>query len=181
MTKKEQRVWQFVLANRKASTKEIADACEVDPDFVANLLSKIGTPEAVWRNADNGAGDWNALYESENEDTMTAPGSTRETMLNTAKSLTCGDRNASYGPPHDNLSDCAALWEAYLNSNMRCVQKDGDSWKVTLTSEDVAWMMVLTKMARSFQSGFHFDNYVDAAAYAAIAGECREIVWAEEG
>jgi hypothetical protein len=40
--------------------------------------------------------------------------------------------------------------------------------------------MVLTKMTRSFQSGFHFDNYVDASAYAAIAGECREIVWEEE-
>lgn len=51
MTKKEQRVWQFVLANRKASTKEIADACEVEPAFVAHLLSRIGTPEAVWRNA----------------------------------------------------------------------------------------------------------------------------------
>lgn len=179
MTKKEQRVWQFVLANRKASPKEIAEACEVEPDFVAHLLSKIGTPEAVWRNADNGVGDWNAQYETENEDTL-AEKSTRETMLTTATALTCGDRNKSYGPPHDNLSDCAALWETYLNTNMRCIQRDGDSWKVKLTSEDVAWMMVMTKMTRSFQSGFHFDNYVDAAAYAAIAGECREIIVNEE-
>jgi len=162
MSKKEQKVWQYVLANRKASVKEIAEACDVGVDFVGHLLSKIGTPESVWREEPE------------------QPKSTRETMLNTATALTCGDRNKSYGPPHDNLSDCAALWEAYLNTNLRCFRREGDDWKVTLTSEDVAWMMVLTKMTRSFQSGFHFDNYVDAAAYSAIAGECREIVNAEE-
>lgn len=181
MSKKEQRVWQYVLANRKATVKEIAEACDVTPAFVAHLLSKIGTPESVWRSADNGTGEWNAVYETENEDILAAePKSTREQMLNTAKALTCGDRNKSYGPPHDNLSDCAALWEAYLNTNMRCFRQGDDGWKVKLTSEDVAWMMVLTKMTRSFQSGFHFDNYVDAAAYSAIAGECREIVNEEE-
>jgi hypothetical protein len=35
-------------------------------------------------------------------------------------------------------------------------------------------MMVLLKMARSDAEGYHEDNYVDAAAYAAIAGECRK-------
>jgi hypothetical protein len=35
-------------------------------------------------------------------------------------------------------------------------------------------MMVLLKMARSNNGWpYHEDNYVDAAAYAAIAGECR--------
>jgi hypothetical protein len=173
MSKKEQRVWQYVLANRKADIKEIAEACGVEPDFVGELLTKIGTPESVWR----------AVQETEDEDILVAasePRSIREAMLNTAKALTCGDRNKSYGPPHDNLSDCAALWEAYLNTNLRCFRRDDDGWKVKLTSEDVAWMMVLTKMTRSFQDGFHFDNYVDAAAYSAIAGECREIIY-EEG
>jgi hypothetical protein len=163
MSKKEQRIWQYVLANRKATVKEIAEACDVEADFVGELLAKIGTPEEIWRDGP-----------------VAEPRSTRETMLNTAKTLTCGDRNSSYGPPHENLSDCAALWEAYLNTNMRCFRQEDDGWKIKLTSEDVAWMMVLTKMTRSFQSGFHFDNYVDAAAYAAIAGECREIVWEEE-
>ena len=51
MSNKEQRVWQYVLANRKATVREIAEACDVEPAFVAHLLSKIGTPEAVWRNA----------------------------------------------------------------------------------------------------------------------------------
>jgi hypothetical protein len=51
MSNKERRVWQYVLANRKATVREIAEACDVEPAFVAHLLSKIGTPEAVWRNA----------------------------------------------------------------------------------------------------------------------------------
>lgn len=90
---------------------------------------------------------------------------TRVTTLETAIKLTSGDRNKSYGPPFDNLSDCAALWDAYLEC-----RKGG-----AISAEDVAWMNVLQKIARSLQIGYHADNYVDAAAYAAIAGECREI------
>ena len=39
--------------------------------------------------------------------------------------------------------------------------------------EDVAWMMTMLKAARAL-GGYHEDNYVDAAAYAAIAGECAK-------
>ena len=53
MSNKEQRVWQYVLANRQASIEDIAEACDVTPAFVAQLLSKIGTPEEVWRDAPN--------------------------------------------------------------------------------------------------------------------------------
>jgi hypothetical protein len=164
MSKKEQRIWQYVLATRKATVEEIAEACDVEARLRrANCWPRSAHPRR-----------YGAM------EPVAEPRSTRETMLNTAKTLTCGDRNSSYGPPHENLSDCAALWEAYLNTNMRCFRQEDDGWKIKLTSEDVAWMMVLTKMTRSFQSGFHFDNYVDASAYAAIAGECREIVWEEE-
>ena len=107
---------------------------------------------------------------------------TRVTMLEVAKVLTGGDRNKAYGPPFDNLSDCSALWNAYINSKWDClkVQADG-SYKVDLNAEDVAWMMTLVKMTRSFQPGYHPDNYIDSAAYAAIAGECREILEQERG
>lgn len=64
MTEKEQRVWQYVLANRKASVSEVADACGVERDFVGALLAKIGTPEAVWRNTDNGVGEWSTANAS---------------------------------------------------------------------------------------------------------------------
>jgi hypothetical protein len=87
MSNKEQRVWQYVLANRKATVREIAEACDVEPAFVAHLLSKIGTPETEWRNADNGPGAWDALYEAENEDILAAgyPDNNPKTALGEAK------------------------------------------------------------------------------------------------
>jgi len=89
---------------------------------------------------------------------------TRQQMLETATNLTCGDRNESYGPPFDNLTDCASLWRSYIRTKYAA--------EVELDAEDVAWMMALVKMTRSFQRGYHADNYVDSAAYSAIAGEC---------
>jgi hypothetical protein len=90
--------------------------------------------------------------------------------LETAISLTNGDRNRTYGPPINNLTDCAELWNAYIRAKQRATNN------LELDAEDVAWMMVLVKMTRSFQAGYHADNYTDATAYSAIAGECREIL-----
>lgn len=95
----------------------------------------------------------------------------RENILNTARDLTCTERNVSYGEPFQNLSDIAALWNAYLISKYRGMTLDENQFQIT--AEDVAWMNVFIKTARSFKANT-FDNYVDAAAYAAIAGECRE-------
>ena len=58
MTDKEQRVWQYILANRKALPYEVAQECGVTEEFVQSLIDRIGTPEEVWRNVDNGAGEW---------------------------------------------------------------------------------------------------------------------------
>jgi len=90
-------------------------------------------------------------------------------ILDDAATLTGVDRQKAYGPPTVNMEHIADLWNAYLRGRAAadCVSF------IALTGEDVAWMMVLTKMARSFAS-FHPDNYVDAAAYSAIAGECRQ-------
>jgi hypothetical protein len=43
-----------------------------------------------------------------------------------------------------------------------------------LTAEDVAWLNVLQKMARTFNGSSKPDTYIDAATYSAIAGECAE-------
>lgn len=91
--------------------------------------------------------------------------SIREAILAEAARLTCGDRNASYGPPYDNLTHMAQMVSGYLAG------KYGASTK--LDAEDMAWIMVFAKASRTVAS-FKADNYVDAAAYAAIAGECRE-------
>jgi len=93
--------------------------------------------------------------------------SVRETILTEATGLTAGDRNKSYGPPHDNLTYMAKLVQAYLFGKHHA--------ELHLDSEDMAWIMLMAKVSRTSASFTH-DNYVDAAAYAAIAGECRNII-----
>ena len=94
---------------------------------------------------------------------MTDDTPARLRILARAAEVTGGERQDSYGPVKPNLQRIAELWTAYLDCG------------VTLTPESVAWMMVLLKMARSNNGWpYHEDNYVDAAAYAAIAGECRK-------
>lgn len=93
--------------------------------------------------------------------------SVRENILTEATTLTAGDRNKAYGEPHDNLTNMARLVQAYLFG------KHGI--EVDLDSEDMAWIMLLLKIARA-STGYKHDNYVDAAAYAAIAGECRKTI-----
>ena len=85
-------------------------------------------------------------------------------ILKRAAEVTGGERQDSYGPVEQNLSNIAEFWALYLSQR--------NEIQVTITSEDVAWMMVMLKAARSLNGGYHEDNYVDAAAYAAIAGEC---------
>jgi hypothetical protein len=94
---------------------------------------------------------------------VTEDNDARLRILARAAELTGGDRQQTYGSPWVNLERIAELWTVYLDCG------------VTLKAESVAWMMVLLKMART-DSGwpYHEDNYIDAAAYAAIAGECRK-------
>jgi hypothetical protein len=91
-------------------------------------------------------------------------------MLDTAKKLTEGDRNSSYGDPVDNMIAFAFILEGYLKA--RGITEGNE-----MTAEDGAWVMVISKMARTCGRGlpFHSDTYVDAAAYSAMAGECAQV------
>ena len=91
----------------------------------------------------------------------------RADILAEAAKLTTGDRNAAYGHPHDNLTHMADMVNAYLTGKQGCV--------LSLDAEDMAWIMVFAKVSRTVAT-YKDDNYIDAAAYAAIAGECREII-----
>lgn len=99
-------------------------------------------------------------------------GISRLEYLQTAAALTSGDRDREYGTPYNNLSDCAALWSAYLGGKYSGHVLDCAAFQ--LTAEDVAWMNVLQKMARTFSGNSKPDTYIDAAAYSAIAGECAK-------
>ena len=88
----------------------------------------------------------------------------RKDILDAALAHTC-EREDSYGDPKQNMADIGSLWTTYMS------RKHGAPSRCEITAEDVAWMLNLLKMARSFTTKKP-DTYEDAAAYAAIAGEC---------
>lgn len=90
-------------------------------------------------------------------------------LYNGAK-LTAGDRDKEYGEPVKNMQDIGKLWTAYLRTRQWHMEEDED-----LTGEDVAHMMTLMKIARTFAPAAKFDTYVDSATYQGIAGECASM------
>lgn len=103
----------------------------------------------------------NLIYEG-----MTLKESKRVEILKTASNLTSGDRDKAYGTPFNNLSIYTNLVRAYL----------GDRHANTLDAVDGSIFMVLAKVSRISYNKNHEDNYIDGAAYFAIAGECADIL-----
>ena len=82
----------------------------------------------------------------------------RARLLRTARELTCGDRNASYGDPVANHEHIAEIFNAITGRD--------------LTARECALLHVATKLARQRTSPRREDSYVDLMAYAGIAFEC---------
>lgn len=82
----------------------------------------------------------------------------RVEMLNTAAKLTAVDRERIYGDAKTNMEHFAGLINAQFGTEF--------------TAENAALIMVLAKISRMNVGVYHPDNYIDAAAYVAIAGEC---------
>lgn len=78
-------------------------------------------------------------------------------------STTVDERQDNYGSPNDNFNNIAKLWMMYLS--MR-------GYDVVIDERDVAWMMVLLKIARDTHKPIA-DNHVDVAGYA----ECARRIW----
>ena len=146
MTPTEERCWKYLVANPTAEAGDVALNCDVDLVYAQELIERIGTPREV----------------------LVAPKvdvPERIRLLQSGIELTGGDRNKAYGDPWSNLTACATMWEAYLTAKYS---------EIHLVAEDVAHMMQLVKMTRTFHGTYHADNYLDSAVYGAIAGECRE-------
>ena len=84
----------------------------------------------------------------------------KERILQDAKKLVAGNRQKEYGNTVINHKNIADLWSAYLGRDIR--------------AQDVALMMALLKIARTKTGTVNRDDYVDGAAYMAIAGEIEE-------
>ncbi|AXH46796.1 hypothetical protein SEA_ACOLYTE_52 [Mycobacterium phage Acolyte] len=76
-------------------------------------------------------------------------------ILTTAEEIINGQRAKDYGDARENHERIASLWNAYKQSD-------------TFTPEDVAVMMILLKIARFMENGYHQDTVVDIAGYAGV-------------
>lgn len=76
-------------------------------------------------------------------------------ILTTAEEIINGQRAQDYGDAKENHERIATLWAAYKRG-------------VEFTPEDVAVMMILLKIARFMENGYHQDTVVDIAGYAGV-------------
>lgn len=90
----------------------------------------------------------------------------RSEILDEAKRLTTGDRQAEYGEPWRVYGVVAQMMEAYLNGRRAA----GDA-VIKITAEDVLNIMALVKVGRIATGKVKDDSYIDLAGYAALAGE----------
>ena len=81
----------------------------------------------------------------------------RKELLDGAKALVYGDRNAQHGDPRPSLEGIAALWSVYKG--------------VPFEAYDVAAMMILLKISRLRFSPELIDGWMDIAGYAACGAE----------
>lgn len=88
---------------------------------------------------------------------------TAEQIASKAATLVSGDRAKTHGDKTSNFNNIASLWTAWLGIHHDLSRP--------LRGSDVAKMMVLLKLARMEGGAFNVDDSVDAAGYAAIAGE----------
>tara|TARA_Y100000310_G_scaffold334804_2_gene415384 strand:- start:3128 stop:3433 length:306 start_codon:yes stop_codon:yes gene_type:complete len=86
-------------------------------------------------------------------------------ILNKAAEIVGGDRAHWYGDKLTNHENIASLWNAYLRRSKKLKQ--------LLEPSDIAILMCLLKIARMISNQTQEDSFIDAAAYAAIAGELR--------
>lgn len=90
-------------------------------------------------------------------DTPTDTPTTRAAILDAAKKIVTGEREKQYGKPEDNFAVIAEFWTTYIGH--------------PISSEDVAIMMALLKIARIRSGNYKADSFVDGVGYLSLAAE----------
>ena len=111
--------------------------------------------------------DYALRREAESRQAETQETTPRSRLLQEAMQITAVDRNKEYGNPEDNFQNIANYWNVYLTT----IPKQGNI--LPLTSQDVAHLMILMKLARLNTNPSHRDSLVDLAGYAACGEDCR--------
>ena len=90
--------------------------------------------------------------------------SKRAELLADAQKLICGDRDAQYGDPTDNMALFHMLAEPI--------------WAAPDLPDPVRGALVyaMGKIARILKNPLHYDSYTDAVGYIAIAAEAAKAV-----
>lgn len=91
-------------------------------------------------------------------------GSVSADILMEAAKIVEGSRGQTHGAKERSFAVIGSLWTTYLTA------RKGRELR-GINAFDVAWMMVLLKVARSIQGTPVRDHFVDAAGYSGIAGE----------
>ena len=89
----------------------------------------------------------------------------KEEILTKATELVSKSRQDSHGDTFKNHEQIAAFWNTYLDDKLKPM--------ASITPDEVAIMMGLVKVSRSKVGKPNVDDYVDGAAYMAIAGELK--------
>lgn len=84
-----------------------------------------------------------------------------------AADLVGGDRDRQHGAKKDNFERIATMWNAWLKT-----RRDPAA---PLSAFDVGILMVLMKAARTQSGSLNIDDFIDAAGYAACAGEIAQL------
>ena len=103
---------------------------------------------------------WQAIHEAAVKQDAPDDGSS---ILQEAQRIVFGARQGVYGHPRDDFQRTADLWSAYL------VGRGLLPPDYSVAPQDVAYMMILLKMARLMESPEHRDSIVDIAGYAETA------------
>ncbi len=90
----------------------------------------------------------------------------KEEILMKAAELVSRTRQKSHGDAFKNHAQIAEFWNIYLDDKLKPM--------ASITADEVAMMMGLVKISRSLVGKHNIDDYVDGAAYMAIAGELKD-------
>ena len=92
--------------------------------------------------------------------------SKKENILELAKELVSNDREGTHLVMLNKIMNRLQNFGIYiLDKKLKPV--------AAITCDDVATMMALLKISRSTQGEMNMDDYIDGAAYLAIAGELK--------
>lgn len=85
-------------------------------------------------------------------------------VLERAQELIHGDREADYGDPKENMQCVADMWDAYLRGGIDNDNAD----RIPVTAHDVCAMLIMLKLARMQEKGYHDDGVVDVCGYGGL-------------